>query len=464
MASRREIRVLGMTPGEIWRGFIATVTGKAAVAFFAVMIAFSIYAAVSLPPNFGSLWNTPSYWQANPKLAPPAWVNAFIGNVYAPQLVIKDFSYSEGPNYVVATFTVNFNYEEPWRELYLIVENPAVYNTTSAPLAYITVQRPDGKTLQLGPISINREFITVGALPQISSEVLSFYQGLGYSGPLPASSSAIPNLFYAVESGRLVPLDGTYKFTVTIYLLSPSIKLNKDQIAFVLEGGAYGLMGTDFMGRDLWQGLLAGFPIDLAVGLVTALIVVTIAVLIGIMAGFYGGIADEVLTRVTDFFILLPAFPLLIVFSVLFQWSIWDAVAFLALVSWGGSARIIRSMVMQIRSSQFIDLATAAGAGRFWILRNHILPMVMPYTLYLLVVNVPGGILTLSALNFFNLAGAQLPTWGNILAYANELGALTSGYWWWVVPPGLLIAFTAVTFILVAMGLEPVVNPRLRHA
>jgi len=72
--------------------------------------------------------------------------------------------------------------------------------------------------------------------------------------------------------------------------------------------------------------------------------------------------------------------------------------------------------------------------------------------------------LTLSAINFFNLAGAELPTWGNILAYADEFGALTSGYWWWVVPPGLLITFVAVTFIFVAMGLEPVVNPRLRHA
>lgn len=467
MAARREFRILGMTPGEIWRGFVSTATGKVALAFFAVMVAFSVYALVALPPNFGALWNTPSYWQANPKYAPPAWINAFTGNAYAPQLNIRDFNFTSGSSggvtYAILSFTVDDEYINPWRDMYLIVKNPSVYNTTT--IAYLTILRPDGKSIQLGPISINSQFVGLGLTPQLISQVNVFYQNnFGLSNVVPQGSSAIPYIFYTVENGKLTPLKGIYKFTITIYSFSQSTVINRKDLTVILEGEVYGLMGTDFLGHDLWLGLLAGFPIDLAVGLVTAAIVVALAILIGVVSAFYGGFVDEILTRVTDFFILLPAFPLLIVFSVLFQWNIWDAIVFLAAVSWGGSARVIRAMVLQIKNSQFIESALALGASRGWILRNHVLPMVMPYTLYLFVVNVPGGILTLSAINFFNLAGAQLPTWGNILAYANELGALTSGYWWWVVPPGLLITFVAVTFIFVAMGLEPVVNPRLRHA
>ncbi len=466
MAARREFRILGMTPSEIWRGFVSTATGKTALAFFAVMVAFSIYALVALPPNFGALWNTPSYWQANPKYAPPAWIDAFTGNAYAPQLAIRDFNFTSGSSggveYAIVSFSVYNEYERPWRNVFIIVNNPGIYNATS--VAYLTVTRPDGKTVQLGPVAINSKFVALGLSPQVISQVNSFYQReFGISNAVPQGSSAIPYLFYTVKDGELVPLKGQYKFTITIYSFGQTA-INQRDLSIVMEGEVYGIMGTDFLGHDLWLGLLAGFPIDLAVGLMTAAIVVVLAILVGIVSAFYGGLVDEVLTRVTDFFILLPAFPLLIVFSVLFQWSIWDAVVFLAAVSWGGSARIIRAMVLQIKASQFIESAMAIGAGKGWILRNHVLPMVMPYTLYLFVVNVPGGILTLSAINFFNLAGAELPTWGNILAYANEFGALTSGYWWWVIPPGLLITFVAVTFIFAAMGLEPVVNPRLRHA
>jgi peptide/nickel transport system permease protein len=280
---------------------------------------------------------------------------------------------------------------------------------------------------------------------------------------VPTGASAITYLFYTFDGPQLVPLDGDYRFDVTLYVFSSNATVNKGDLAFVFQGSAYGLMGTDYLGRDLWLGLLAGFPIDLAVGLLTAAIVVVIAVVVGVVAGFFGGIADEVLTRVTDFTITLPAFPLLIVFAVLFSWDIWDAVVFLAVLSWGASARIIRAMVLQIKSAQYVESAVSVGAGRWWILRNHILPQTIPYLLYLVVTNVPGAILTLSAINFLNIAGTEYPTWGNLLAYAEVNGALNSGYWWWVIPPGLLIIFVAVVFIITAIALEPVINPRLRY-
>ncbi|MGC8973914.1 MAG: ABC transporter permease, partial [Thermoproteus sp.] len=273
MAARREFRILGMTPGEIWRGFVATTTGKIALVFFSVMVAFSVYALVTLPPNFGNLWNTPSYWQANPKYAPPAWINLFTGNAYAPQIVIRDFNFTSGSSggvgYAVVQFAVDEQYASPWRNLYMVVKNPAVYNAST--VAYLTVERPDGKAIQLGPISVNSQFVALGLSPQVISQINSFYQSnFGVQNAVPAGSSAIPYLFFTVKGGDLVPLKGTYKFTITIYSFSGGNVIDRKDLRIILEGQVYGLMGTDFLGHDLWLGLLAGFPIDLAVGILTA--------------------------------------------------------------------------------------------------------------------------------------------------------------------------------------------------
>ncbi|MFB6469870.1 MAG: ABC transporter permease [Vulcanisaeta sp. AZ3] len=471
MARRKsEFRILGMTPGEIAREFISSSVGKVALVLFIVLIVFSIYALIVLPSNFGSVWNNPNYWQLNPEYAPPAWVDSLIGPVYSPQVYVDNYQYtvqrSDGTTYITVSFSVDYRYDHPWSEIFIVINNPSIYGLSQPPLLSIIVTRPDGSELTLGPLPISSETTLLGAAPQVVSQVNLFYaEKYHIISVVPSGQPATPYLFYTVDDGRLTPLKGVYNFRLVFYVFSgngTSI-INKDDLKVVLQGQVYGLMGTDNEGHDLWLGLLAGFPIDLAIGLLTALIAVIIAVVIGIVAGFYGGLADEGLMRLTDFTILLPAFPLLIVFSVLFRWSIWDAIIFLAILSWGGSARIIRAMVMQIRSAQYIESAMIAGASRMWILRNHILPQIIPYILYLLVTGVPGGILTITSINFLGLAGSEYPTWGMLLYYADVFGALTSGYWWWVIPPGLLVAYTAVVFILAAMASEPVVNPRLRY-
>jgi peptide/nickel transport system permease protein len=471
MAKRqREFRILGMTPSEIARDFLSSSTGKVTIALFIILVVVSIYALIVLPPNFANAWNNPKYWQLNPQYAPPAWIDSILGPVYSPQIYVSNYEYSVqqsgGVTYITVSFSVDYKYDKPWNEIFVIINNPAIYNLPQPPVLSITVYRPDGSEIVLGPLPIDRRVTTLGVAPEVVGQVNLFYaEKYHITGVVPAGSSATPYIFYTVDDGKLTPLKGVYNFRLVFYVFSQNASslINREDLEIVLQGQIYGLMGTDNEGHDLWLGLLAGFPIDLAVGLLTALIIVVIAVVIGIVAGFYGGLVDEGLMRLTDFVILLPAFPLLIVFSVLFRWNIWYAVVFLAIVSWGASARIIRAMIMQIRNAQYIESAIIAGASRMWILRNHILTQIVPYILYLLVTNVPGAILTLTSINFLGLAGSEYPTWGMLLYYAEVFGALTSGYWWWVVPPGLLVAFVAVVFILTAMASEPVVNPRLRY-
>ena len=457
-------RIMGMTLGEFWRAYVSTGLGKASLILFLLLIGVSIYAAVVIPPNFGTIWNSLANWQIYPKDAPPSWINLFSPVKYAPEYITAPPVHVSS-NMVTLSFTIRDGYDVPWRDLFIVINPPL----RGMPLiAYITVKRPDGKVLGLGPFQLSAGPVTeVGTVYQVEGEVIGFYQSnYGYPLTIPSGLSAIPYIFMAVSKGRLTPLKGVYYFNVTIMPVSgalPSISSGSRPVEVALEGQVYGLMGTDAMGHDLWLGLLAGFPISLEIGVVYAIIVTVLAIAIGLSAGYLGGAVDEVLSRLTDFTILLPAFVILVVLSVLLRLNIWDAMLYLAILSWGGSARIIRAMAMQIRSASYVELARIAGASNMWILRNHILPQITPYTLYLLVVNVPGAILTLAGLNFLNLAGVGYPTWGTLLYYAEEYGALESGIWWWVIPPGLLIAFVAVTFIITALAIEPIVNPRLRR-
>jgi peptide/nickel transport system permease protein len=94
---------------------------------------------------------------------------------------------------------------------------------------------------------------------------------------------------------------------------------------------------------------------------------------------------------------------------------------------------------------------------------RHILPQIAPYVLTNLIFAVPAAILAEAGLSFLGLGDPSIPTWGQILESGFRSGGIYVGYWWWIIPPGLLIVLTALTFMLISLGLEPVVNPRLRR-
>jgi peptide/nickel transport system permease protein len=116
-----------------------------------------------------------------------------------------------------------------------------------------------------------------------------------------------------------------------------------------------------------------------------------------------------------------------------------------------------------LSGSQEVEAARALGAPWHHILRRHIFPHTAPYVFTQLIFFVPAVILAEAGLSFLGLGDPSLPTWGQILEDGFRTGAVFLGYWWWVVSPGLLIVLTAVTFMLLALAMEPVVNPRLRR-
>ncbi len=147
---QREFRILGMTPSEIAKEFFSSGTGKVAAALFIVLVVVSIYALIVLPPNFANVWNNPKYWELNPQYAPPAWVDSIIGPVYSPQIYVNDYTFtvqqqSGGVTYITVTFSVNYEYDKPWNELFIVINNPAIYSMSQPPpVVSITVYRPTG--------------------------------------------------------------------------------------------------------------------------------------------------------------------------------------------------------------------------------------------------------------------------------------------------------------------------------
>lgn len=222
-------------------------------------------------------------------------------------------------------------------------------------------------------------------------------------------------------------------------------------------------LGTDHKGQDVYSLTLYGARASLIVGLVATAISVIMGTLIGLGAGYFGKITDEVLMRVTDFFLVLPWFPLMIVMmAILGQKFIWVVVV-IGITSWPSTARVVRSQVLTVKERQFIVRAKAVGASDSHIIRTHILPNVLPLIFANTVLLIAIAIFSESFLDFFGLGDPSVISWGSMLESAYEQGAFKAGHWAWIGAPGLAIVSMVLAFSLVGYAVDDVLNPKLRR-
>ncbi|MEM1951012.1 MAG: ABC transporter permease, partial [Candidatus Nitrosocaldus sp.] len=130
---------------------------------------------------------------------------------------------------------------------------------------------------------------------------------------------------------------------------------------------------------------------------------------------------------------------------------------------WVGIAKVSRSIALQIKSLAYVEAAELMGQSSIKIIFRHIFPQLLPYTFASIAISVPGAIITEAGLSFLGLGDPTMPTWGQILHDANLYGAAARGLWWWIVPPGLMIALTGLAFVLIGNALDAIVNPRLKR-
>ncbi len=221
-------------------------------------------------------------------------------------------------------------------------------------------------------------------------------------------------------------------------------------------------LGTDELGRDVFAATIAGAQISLLVGLVATALSMIVGTVVGISAGYWLGPLDAVLMRVTDFFLVLPALPLIITLAALFGQSTTILIVVIGLTSWPSTARIVRSQVLSLRERQFVTRIRSLGASDTRIITNHILGNVMPLIFANTVLVIAGSILAEATLAFLGLGDPVHVSWGTMLHFAFESGATGRGAWWYVLPPGFGIVVVVLGFVLAGHTLDRVLNPRLR--
>jgi peptide/nickel transport system permease protein len=226
------------------------------------------------------------------------------------------------------------------------------------------------------------------------------------------------------------------------------------------SGNSY-LLGTDDRGHDILSQTLLGSRIALLVGFLSAGFSISIGLVIGLVSGYYGGNVDAVLMRFTDVILVLPALPLLIVFAAMMSPSIWNIIFIIAILGWGGVARVIRSEVLSLKERPFIDSARVTGASKSRIMFKHIAPNVFPYALLYMTFAISGAILFEAALSFIGLGDPSTISWGMMLNYVQHSNALEA--WWWLLPPGICITLVCLAFFLLGRAFDEIVNPRLRR-
>ncbi|MFW6692029.1 ABC transporter permease [Streptomyces sp. MAR4 CNX-425] len=220
-------------------------------------------------------------------------------------------------------------------------------------------------------------------------------------------------------------------------------------------------LGTDQFGRSVLDLLIHGARISLTVGLLAAALTVGIGTLVGMVAGHYGGWLSGLVMRVTDFFLVMPTLVLAIVLATVMSRSVTTIIIAIGVAAWPKTARLVRAQTLAIEQRPYVERARALGGGHTHIMVRHVLPNVMPLVLAQTTLVISEAILTEATLAFLGLGDPQVISWGGMLQDAREAGAISSGHWSFLVPPGIAIAVVALCFTLAGRALESVLNPKL---
>ncbi len=223
------------------------------------------------------------------------------------------------------------------------------------------------------------------------------------------------------------------------------------------------LLGTDDKGRSVLTLLIWGTRISLLVGLLATLISMVIGTVVGLLAGYFEGWVGAVLFRVTEWFLVIPFLPLAVVLASVMGRSLLNIAIVIGVTSWPGTALLIRSQTLSIKQRGYLERSRILGAGHLHLLRRHVLPNVMPLVFANTTLTVAVAILSETTLSFLGLGDPTRVSWGSMLQEAFSAGAITTGSWWFIVPPGVCVVLVVLSFTVVGQALESVLNPRLRE-
>jgi len=446
---------------EIKKEFLRSKLGLTGIFILSGLILVSIITISVIPSSTFQEWNNPEKWISYPKTSVPSWVN-FLSSEKIPEHKIIDAeifqSQENGIFFTSQQFGVIFEYDDFPSDF--IFEMKTKYSDSH--LIQIKVIRPDGITLELLSTSLphsNSETIHNQRYFSTDSMMMKNLNLYKDDFQFDFLSDTTEIIFSELNENKIQK--GDYIFIIDAYGVKEPLDVIESKM--VLGGKAYGLMGTDELRRDLAIGLLWGTPLALFIGISVSIGSVVVGLVYGVYSGYKGKKTDEVMMRFNDVIYALPALPFLIILAVTISNSIFLMVGFLMIFSWVGIAKVSRSMSLQIKTRQYIEAAKIMGQKDSKIIFRHILPQLLPYAFASIAISVPAAITTEAGLSFLGLGDPSFPTWGQILHDANTYGAAAQGFWWWIVPPGILIAITGLAFVFIGNALDTIVNPKLKR-
>lgn len=249
---------------------------------------------------------------------------------------------------------------------------------------------------------------------------------------------------------------GAYTFRLTVNVDLPkgsAAKVYLSDVRIVVFGQTFGLLGTDNNGASVWSEFVYGARTSLLIGFIASVLIVVIGLMFGLIAGYFGGAFDMVLVAINDILLVIPFLPLLITLGTLVFvlhiniGKVYLIIILISLLSWPGTARIIRSQTLSLKNRAYVKASAGFGAGWPHIVFRHILPELAGILFAQLAIDVPAVIGIEAGLDFLGLGITGFPTWGNMIGFASSLFSAQNAFlWWWILPPGLGLTVLGVAF------------------
>ncbi len=229
------------------------------------------------------------------------------------------------------------------------------------------------------------------------------------------------------------------------------------------------ILGTTGLGQDMFSQLVYGARVSLLIGFIAAFGSTALQILFGVAAGYFGGVIDEVLTLVTNIFLVLPGLPLAIVLAALANnagsanKNEFVIALVLLFTSWSYGARVLRAQTLSIREREFVAASRASGESSWRIVFFEVLPNEVALVASTFVGTFVYAITASVALEFLGLGDSGQASWGTILFWAQNNAALITHQWWQFVPAGLCVAVLCAALTFVNFGIDEIANPNLRR-
>ncbi|MCT1400166.1 ABC transporter permease [Paenibacillus sp. p3-SID867] len=223
------------------------------------------------------------------------------------------------------------------------------------------------------------------------------------------------------------------------------------------------LLGSDNFGRDLFLELIYGIRTSLQVGLIAGVFATVIGLVIGLASGYIGGMIDNLLTAITNIFIVIPSFVILILISVsIDSRSSFVTAVIIGITSWPWTARAVRAQTSSLRNRDHVNIAKISGYSTPRIIISEILPYIASYVVMAFVLQTASGILSEASISMLGLGPYNTISLGIIMNWALVFEAPVAGAWWAFIPAAISIAIITFSLYMMNTGMDEIFNPKIR--